>query len=121
MAHTNVLHFLLRKVRPRRGRKRLIHMSFNKSKLREIIQKEKVLIIAAIAAVVSMFFVPPTMAYIDYIDVRVLCLLFSLMAVVAGFQSCRVFEALAQKMLAGEKKLRTIGWVLVLFPFSHLC
>ncbi len=92
-------------------------MSINKSKLREIIQKEKVLIIAAIAAVVSMFFVPPTMAYIDYIDVRVLCLLFSLMAVVAGFQSCRVFEALAQKMLAGEKKLRTIGWVLVALPF----
>ena len=92
-------------------------MSFNKSKLREIIQKEKVLIIAAIAAVVSMFFVPPTMAYIDYIDVRVLCLLFSLMAVVAGFQSCRVFEALAQKMLTGEKKLRTIGWVLVALPF----
>ena len=92
-------------------------MSFNKSKLREIIQKEKVLIIAAIAAVVSMFFVPPTMAYIDYFDVRVLCLLFSLMAVVAGFQSCRVFEALAQKMLTGEKKLRTIGWLLVALPF----
>ena len=47
-------------------------MNFNKSKLREILQKEKVLIIAAMAAVVSMFFVPPTMAYIDYIDVRVL-------------------------------------------------
>ncbi len=92
-------------------------MSFNKSKMREILQKEKVLVIAAIAAVVSMFFVPPTMAYIDYIDVRVLCLLFSLMAVVAGFQSCHVFEALAQKMLAGEKKLRTIGWVLVALPF----
>lgn len=92
-------------------------MSFNKSKVREILQKEKVLVIAAIAAVVSMFFVPPTMAYIDYIDVRVLCLLFSLMAVVAGFQSCHVFEALAQKMLAGEKKLRTIGWVLVALPF----
>ena len=92
-------------------------MSFNKSKVREILQKEKVLVIAAIAAVVSMFFVPPTMAYIDYIDLRVLCLLFSLMAVVAGFQSCHVFEALAQKMLAGEKKLRTIGWVLVALPF----
>lgn len=98
-------------------RKRLMVMSFNKSKVREILQKEKVLVIAAIAAVVSMFFVPPTMAYIDYIDVRVLCLLFSLMAVVAGFQSCHVFEALAQKMLAGEKKLRTIGWVLVALPF----
>ncbi len=99
------------------GRKKLTYMNFNKSKLREILKKEKVLVIAAMAAVVSMFFVPPTMAYIDYIDVRVLCLLFSLMAVVAGFQSCHVFEALAQKMLAGEKKLRTIGWVLVALPF----
>ena len=92
-------------------------MSFIKNKLQEIIKKEKVLIIAAMAAVISMFFVPPTMAYIEYIDVRVLCLLFSLMAVVAGFQSCHVFEALAQKMLTGEKKLRTIGWVLVALPF----
>lgn len=92
-------------------------MSSIKSKLREILQKEKVLIIAAIAAMVSMFFVPPTMVYTEYIDVRVLCLLFSLMAVVAGFQSCHVFEALAQKLLTGEKKLRTIGWVLVALSF----
>lgn len=99
------------------GAEKLTYMNFNKRKLREILQKEKVLIIAAMVAVVSMFFVPPTMAYIDYIDVRVLCLLFSLMAVVAGFQSCHVFEALAQKMLTGEKKLRTIGWVLVALPF----
>ena len=99
------------------GRKRLIQMSYIKNKLQEIIKKEKVLVIAAIAAVVSMFFVPPSMAYMAYIDVRVLCLLFSLMAVVAGFQSCRVFEAMAQKMLIGEKKLRTIGWVLVALPF----
>ena len=79
----------------------MTYMNFNKRKLREILQKEKVLIIAAMVAVVSMFFVPPTMAYIDYIDVRVLCLMYSLMAVVAGFQSCHVFEALAQKMLTG--------------------
>ena len=116
MIHTNVLHFLLQEVRPAEAERAEI-MGFYKSKLREIIKKEKVLIIAAVAAVISMFFVPPTMAYMEYIDVRVLCLLFSLMAVVAGFQSCHVFEAMAQKMLAGEKKLRTIGWVLVALPF----
>ena len=37
---------------------------------------EFVLCIAAACAVISMFFVPPSAAYLDYIDVRTLCLLF---------------------------------------------
>lgn len=117
VAYTILLHLFLKgKIRPA-GRKRRMVMNWNKSKLREIIKNEKVLVIAAMAAVVSMFWVPPSKAYIDYIDVRVLCLLFSLMAVVAAIQSCRVFEVVAQRLLAGEKKLRAIGWILVALPF----
>lgn len=49
------------------------------------LKKEAVLAIAALCALVSALFVPPSLAYVDYLDLRVLCLLFCLMVVVAGF------------------------------------
>ena len=50
----------------------------------QFIRREPVLSISFVCALVSAFFVPPSAAYVDYIDLRVLCLLFCLMAVVAG-------------------------------------
>ena len=87
------------------------------SHIRAFFKKEPVLAIAAIAAVLSMFLVPPSAAYIDYIDVRVLCLLFCLMAVVAGLQNCGLFDLLAQRLLAGKQSLRRVVLLLVLLPF----
>ena len=92
-------------------------MSIFWNRLREMIRREKVLAIAASCALISMLFVPPSRAYADYIDLRVLCLLFCLMAVVAALQSCRVFETLAQRMVGGNRQLRSIGWILVALPF----
>lgn len=86
-------------------------------KLRKWIQKEAVLVTAAVCALVSMFFCPPSAAYLGYIDLRVLCLLFCLMAVVAGLQECGLFLALAQKLLSGRRKFRLITLSLVLLPF----
>ena len=57
----------------------------------EFIKKEKVLCIAAISAFISMIFVPPSMETLSFIDVRVLALLFCLMAVIAGLKQCNVF------------------------------
>jgi len=87
------------------------------SHLRTFLKKEPVLCIAAIAAALSMFLVPPSAAYIDYIDVRVLCLLFCLMAVVAGLQGCGLFDLLAQRLLAGKQSLRRVVLLLILLPF----
>lgn len=53
----------------------------------------------------------------DYIDLRVLCLLFCLMAVVAGLQECGLFLVLAQRLLAGERPVRLISLTLILLPF----
>lgn len=78
---------------------------------------EAVLVIAAIGALVTAFFVPPSRAYWGYIDFKVLCLLFSLMAVVAGWRECGVFEVLAQKLLSGRKNVRVLKLLLVLLPF----
>ena len=55
--------------------------------IKKFIKKETVLFIAALCAATTMFLVPPSLAYWHYIDFRVLCLLFCLMGVVAGFKS----------------------------------
>lgn len=78
---------------------------------------EAVLVAAALGALTTAFFVPPSMAYVDYIDLKVLCLLFSLMAVVAGWRECGVFEVLAQRLLSGRKDVHLLQMLLVLLPF----
>ena len=78
---------------------------------------EVVLLTAAVCAAVSAIAVPPSAAYLGYIDLRVLCLLLCLMAVVAGLQRCGVFLVLSQRLLAGEKNVRLLQLLLVLLPF----
>ena len=80
-------------------------------------KREPVLCIAAVCAAASMAINPPSADYLNYIDWRVLALLFSLMAVVAGFQECGVFAVLAQRLLAGERRMRFVTLCLVLLPF----
>ena len=81
------------------------------------LRREPVLCAAAVCALLSMLLTPPSAAYLGYIDFRVLVLLFCLMAVVAGFQLCGVFAVLAQRLLAGERRMRFVTLVLVLLPF----
>ena len=61
--------------------------------------------------------VPPDRGYADYIDLRVLCLLLCLMAVVAGFQSCGAFRWLAAALLRRSANGRALSVTLVLLPF----
>ena len=86
-------------------------------RLREFFTKETVLCVAAVCAVVTMLFVPPDGAYIGYIDLRVLCLLLCLMAVVAGFQNCGAFRWLAFQLLRRSSSGRVLSVILVLLPF----
>ena len=81
------------------------------------VKKEAVLSISALCAGVSMLILPPSAAYLHYIDWRVLSLLFCLMVVVLGFQECGVFSYLAQKLLSGPKNLKLLSLILVLLPF----
>ncbi|MBC5734711.1 MULTISPECIES: SLC13 family permease [Lawsonibacter] len=81
------------------------------------LRREPVLCISAVCAALSMLLTPPSAAYLNYVDWRVISLLFCLMAVVAGLQDCGVFAVLAQRLLAGEKRLRFVTLVLVLLPF----
>ena len=87
------------------------------SRLGAFARREAVLSAAFCCAAVSMLAVPPDAAYLGYIDLRVLCLLFCLMAVVAGLQRCGLFRVLAERLLTGRRQLRLIYLVLTLLPF----
>ena len=80
-------------------------------------KKETVLCIAGSLAFISAFFVHPSAAYIGYIDFRVLSLLFSLMLVVAGFQSIGLFHCLGSALLTKVHTTRQLILVLSLLCF----
>lgn len=80
-------------------------------------KKEPVLTVSALCMALSMAAVPPSLAYLSYIDFRVLALLFCLMAVVAGLQRHGLFPFLARRVLAGKKGLRTLVLILIFLPF----
>ncbi len=85
--------------------------------LKQFIKAETVLLISGLMAVLSMLFVPPTVAYLAYIDFRVLGLLFCLMAVVAGFDETGIFLLLSEKLLMRVANTRSISFVLVMLCF----
>ena len=87
------------------------------TKIKTFIKKEAVLCISALCAVFTMFLVPPSAEYIEYIDFRVLCLLMCLMGVVAGFKSVGAFKWLTYQLLRRIKNGRVLGLTLVLLPF----
>ena len=62
------------------------------TKLKEFFRRETVLSVAWILAVLSMAAVPPSAAYIKYIDTHTLGLLFSLMAVMAGLHEVSIIH-----------------------------
>lgn len=85
------------------------------------IKKENVLCIAALLAVISMFFVPPSPAYLAYIDFRVLALLFCLMLVVAGFQSSASFGTSATACFPAQRTPELYAFCLPGFAFFLPC
>lgn len=86
-------------------------------KIKEWIKKETVLVIAWILAMVSMFFVVPDRAYMGYIDVRTLSILFCLMAVMAGLKNLHFFQMIAEKLLQLAKSERSLEIILILLCF----
>ncbi len=80
-------------------------------------KKETVLCIAAVLGVGSMCFVPPDSGYLDYLDYRVLALLFSLMLVIAGFQKIGLFRCLGLFSLRKIHNTRQLGLLLVALCF----
>ena len=87
------------------------------SRVKDFLKREAVLCIAFLAAVISCFFVPPDGAYLKYIDLRTMALLYCLMVVVAALRTSGRFTALAHFLCHRAGNLRLMSAVLVALCF----
>ena len=83
----------------------------------KFVKSQPVLVIAFLAAVITMFFVPPDTQYIGYVNRTVLIELFALMIAVAGFRSVGIFDRATDIMLKKAGSSRRIALILVLLCF----
>ena len=83
------------------------------SAIRSFVRREPVLFIAALAALLTCFFVPPDSRYLSYLDLRTLSLLYCLMTVVNGLRQAGLFSHLAHSLCVTAANLRTIALLLV--------
>ena len=84
----------------------------------QFLRSQTVLVVSAVLALVSCFLVPPSLSYVSYVDWRVLGLLFSLMAVVAGLRTAGTFRVLTEFLLRKVTSMRVIALLLVLLCFG---
>lgn len=88
-----------------------------KEKIISFVKKEVVLVVATVLAIASAFVIPPSMAYMEYIDWHVLELLLCLMAVMAGLQKCGLFDWLGEVLLKRTSRVWQLCLVLVMLCF----
>ena len=84
---------------------------------RSFCKAQPVLVIAFLAAVITMFLVPPDAKYLGYCNRTVLIQLFGLMTAVAGIRSIGVFDAVTGILLRRTGSVRRLGTVLMLLCF----
>ena len=82
-------------------------------RLARIIRQNATASIAALAALVTMLFVPPDAAYLGYFDLNTLACLFALLAVIRALRNAGFFETVAQAVIRRFKTLRGLGCALV--------
>ena len=88
-----------------------------KDKVLGFLRGETVLCVAVVLALASMIAVPPSAAYAGYIDWDTLAMLFSLMAVMKGFQKLGLFTYLGNRLLKRTATSKRMVFVLVFLPF----
>ena len=108
MNHSHSLH-------PKR-----IHIDFGK--LVQLLKKNAVLLVAALAALVTSAIVPPDAEYIGYFDFKTLTCLFSVLAVVCALKNIRFFSIIAHKIVAvfSNARLSVLALVYITFIGSML-
>ena len=82
-------------------------------RLARIIRQNATASIAAMAALVTMLFVPPDAAYLGYFDLNTLACLFALLAVIRALRNAGFFETVAHAVVRRFKTLRGLGCALV--------
>jgi len=91
-------------------------------KILHIIARGGVASICLFLAIVTMFFIPPSASYLEYIDWKVIVLLFSLMTVVCGLSKAKLFSVLSDKLISTTSDVRRCVGILtaLCFFFSML-
>lgn len=74
---------------------------------------QPVLMIAFLAALITVFIVPPDSGYLSYCNTSVLILLFCLMLAVAGLRSVGVFEKITDILLKRSGNVRRLGLIMM--------
>ncbi|MBR3952141.1 MAG: citrate transporter [Oscillospiraceae bacterium] len=83
----------------------------------EFIKKNAVFCVAAAAALLTCFFVPPDAEYLGYFDWRTLACLFLTLAVVCALGNVKFFTILARKLVLISGSLRGLFLMLVVITF----
>lgn len=85
--------------------------------VREIVQKDPVLVVAIVLAIISCAAVPPDAAYAEYVDLRTIGMLFSLMTIMAGLSRLGVFRIACRHLLSAVRGPRRLALALTLLAF----
>ena len=101
-----------------------IHETFHHlvSRSAEFSRRNLVLIIAALAALITSFIVPPDKDYAGYFDFNTLACLFCTLAVICALKNIRFFTILASKIvsLTGNLRMASIALIYITFIGSML-
>lgn len=73
--------------------------------------------VSLVLALISCFFVKPSVEYLSYIDVNTLCILFALMATIQGLNGCGVFRKLGQFLCSKCHSVKSLSAILVMLCF----
>ena len=93
-----------------------------KTKIISFAKNNAVAIIAAVAAIITMFIVPPDREYLGYFDFKTLTCLFCVLAVVCALRNIRFFYTMAKAVIRQFKnaKLTILALVYITFIGSML-
>lgn len=93
------------------------HIHLSPTPVVKLIKKNIVMFVALLAAVVTMFLVPPDKEYLGYFDLKTLTCLFCVLAVVCALKNIQFFYILAKKIVQLFKNARIAVLALVYITF----
>ena len=88
-----------------------------KYKIKKFIKQNTVLCIAALAALITCFLVPPDKEYLGYFDLKTLSCLLITLAVIVALRRIRFFSTLARRIVLMTGSLRKLALALIYITF----
>ncbi len=85
--------------------------------MKTFLRQNLILVLAGLGAFISMAAVPPSAAYLDYLQPSTLAVLFCLMAVTGSLRESGIFTLLTEQMLRRFRTLRQLSAALILACF----